>query len=97
MTCICGRHAENGTSTERVRKLLDRTSCHCHRGKCFRKCASSLTEIMKFLLTFWSLEKPAQDAYDSNLVVGRATKVDKFVSLGLNMFPSCFDLRSMRW
>ena len=62
------RQSENGNSVDRIRSLLQRSSCRCHRGKCLQKFTDMINLLMKFLNVFWSLEKPAQDAYDWNLV-----------------------------
>ena len=57
------RHSDNGVSMDRVKTLLSRSSCRCHLGRCFRKFAEGMGELMKFIIAFWGMEKPAQDAY----------------------------------
>lgn len=57
------RHADNGVSMERVALLLDEGHCRCERGSCFTRYKDSRKDLSKFLDAFWSLEKPAQDAY----------------------------------
>lgn len=51
----------------RVRALFG-IDCQCHRKGCFKKFKDMEADIKAFLDMFWSLEKPAQDAFDRNLV-----------------------------
>lgn len=42
--------------------------CICERKGCFKKFTKKENDLMAFLEMFWSLEKPAQDAFDLRLV-----------------------------
>lgn len=63
------RQSANGRSQARVDRLLSLEACRCHRKICFSQFADEETQMMKFLETFWSMEKPAQDSFDRPLVV----------------------------
>lgn len=67
--CVCVggpglnlRQRENGLDESRVRALIVR-ACRCHRGKCFESLRGDVNDVMAFMKSFWSLEKPSQDAY----------------------------------
>jgi len=62
------RHSENGSDPSRVRAILLSEQCVCERKGCFKKFRQVENDLMIFLEQFWSLEKPAQDAFDPHLV-----------------------------
>ena len=73
---------------DRVKKILTET-CRCERSTCFNRFDNDHSDINKFLDTFWSLEKPAQDAYAWVLFFELSWVWQTFVSLCLNyMFTS---------
>ena len=59
------RHADNGRSSKRVAQLLASHPCRCEKSGCFQKVEGCELPLGAFLNLFWSLEKPAQDAYVS--------------------------------
>ena len=64
-----GRQSTNGASRERLDRLLRMDTCRCHRTDCFNHFVEIENQLMAFLETFWSMEKPAQDSFDLALVV----------------------------
>ena len=61
---LLARHHLNGQSHLRVQRILG-SRCKCSSGKCFKIFKQS--ELMPFLVLFWSLQKTLQDAYVSCL------------------------------
>lgn len=61
---VLARHHLNGQSHLRVQRILG-SRCRCSSGKCFKIFKQS--DLMAFLVLFWSLAKTLQDAYVSCL------------------------------
>lgn len=56
------RKAANGMSRARLKAILAKP-CRCHRLDCFVRVGKAEETVVAFLKAFWSLQKPAQDAY----------------------------------
>lgn len=57
------RYSTNGSSRERIKRLLRKESCECPRLTCFKKLLKSENDLLTFVDNLWQLEKPKQDAY----------------------------------
>ena len=57
------RYSTNGSSQERIKRLLRKESCECPRLVCFKKLRKSENDLLTYVVNFWQMDKPKQDAY----------------------------------
>ena len=61
------RQSDNGQDPARIRHLLMKGDCYCHRSRrrpCFSKFSGQKEgDLNSFVKVFWELEKPAQDEF----------------------------------
>ena len=67
------RQSDNGRDPARIRHLLLKDACYCHRSEkrpCFSKFSGKKEDdLNSFVKVFWTLEKPAQDEFATSSVV----------------------------